>query len=58
MHKNDIEYFKGSLLLFIIHHEIRYLIDPNDNVSIAEEFPLKLGGLDIQIDQEYSPECI
>ena len=54
IHKNDIEYFRSSLLLFIIHHELAYLLDPTNNSSISDNFPLKLSGTDIEIENEYS----
>jgi len=30
------------------------LIDPINNISIRENFPLKLSGIGIEIDKEYS----
>ncbi len=53
IHKNEIDYFKGNLLLFILHSEINYLTDPHNNSSISEAFPLKLSGVEIEVNNEY-----
>lgn len=53
LHKNEIEYFRSNLLMFLLHSELNFYLDPNNNSSISQSFPLKLSGVNIEIDNEY-----
>jgi len=54
INKNEIEFFKSNLLLYILHSEINFYLDPINNPPISEAFPLKLSGIEIEIEKDYS----
>jgi hypothetical protein len=42
--------------MFLLHSEINYFLDPINNSSILQGFPLKISGLNIEVDNEYSKQ--
>ena len=56
--ENEIDDFKRNLLLFLTHHEFRHLLYPIDSFSLTDDFPIKLGGSDIEIDNVYFAHSI
>ena len=55
--KTDIDNFKSFLVIFMILHDLRANIY-KENDLIKNNFPLKLGGLDLEIGQTYYLEGI
>lgn len=51
--KTDVDMFKSNLIIFMTLHDLRSIIYRDDNL-IKDNFPLNLGGLDIEIGKSYN----
>lgn len=53
MQETEVESFKSNLIIFMTLHDLRSKLY-RENDIIKNNFPLKLGGLELEVDKSYN----
>jgi len=58
MQKTEVDFFKSHLLLFMQIHDFRFqILQDSDDQLIQNNFPLKLGGGELEVGVSYHINC-